>query len=963
MMKLVLTIFSFLSMGISLYASAVDTSWWRSQYDIAFEWNQKKDFDQAMRSAQSAVAEIEQLASPPTDLLVGFYNILGDCSLESGQFGKALEHYNASIDLLKKKGFAESPLMVETLNKLGNFYAETKEFKTAERFLQEALDIASNRFGNWHLKVADIYINLGRCHNYFGDFEKSLDYHQQALAIRKDLQPDVPAGIAQCYNNIAICLEDRQDYKLALEAYRNAIDNYRKAYGDQHQDLADVYLNMGNTYGALAQLDTFIHYQTKALNIWRNIYGPTHPLLALAYNNLANAYDELGQTQKAFQLFGKALDIRTSNYGSVHPDVAQIHFNMGLSYSLNEKWQLADQSFAACFKALNHTPGHHTEFEEVNDPILLLRLLYQVPEIPVQYYQDAGVLSHLLKASSYYEEADRLIDYLRTRYQGVDSKLILAEIAQEIYDDAIEIALFLAQLTKNDHYLRQAFQFSEKSKGLLLLEALRKTEAAAFSGISAGVIDSISAFEQYISELEKQRFLESRAGNSLHSAAIDSLNNLLFQQKQQLSALISRIEQAYPQYYNLRYATSSIPVNSLQKNLIAPDQTIVEYFLGSNYLRIFLIDQDQFKVKNVRLPEDFDGALHALNAAVRNFPFVSSKEYPVIIEQYAKNAHYLYNILIEPVKDDLNKKLTIIPGGSLGFLSFEMLLSKLPSELKSFADLPFLLREHTISYSYSTGLYKEMMEASRNGQLKNYLGFAPIFHPGNQLGLNKLKYNREEISEAGKKFRGRTLFNAKATKSNFLKAQAKYKILHLATHGKANSDYGDYSFLAFSEDGAATGKEALLYVREIYSLQTNAELVVLSACQTGTGELYKGEGISSIARSFSYAGAKSLVASHWSVDDQATSRLMGLFFDNIRRGMLKDEALQNAKISFISSSGNKDAHPYYWASFIPIGNMETISLSQPVFVKSWFFLNMMIISVLVYIGRIQIKDLMEGKCW
>lgn len=948
-----------LSYRTILRANQVDTTRLRHEFHVAVSFNEQKDLQRASRAATTLLQQLEKMEEPVVDLKIGAYNILGDCALESGQYQKALENYHHSEAIIQNKGLDHSLLNAEVLHKLGNYHRETKDFSIARNYLVRALNIRKLLLGEWNLEVADTYINLGHCLNYIGDFEKALEFHRQALAIRLDLSPNNQSKIAQCYNNIGLSLGDHQKYEEALQAYQKALDYYIAYHGrEQHPDVADVFLNLGNTYGDLGQLETFIRYQQKALAIWLKAYGGNHPSIALAYNNLANAYYELEDDRKAFELFQKALAMRIDLYGAIHPDVAQVHFNIGLCFLSMQDWTEAMNAFEKCQSALHYQPAQKAGFKEVNDPVLLLHLLNTMPTIPINRYQDGQNLSHLLQASSYLEQADQLIDFLRINYRGTDSKLILASTASGIYDLAIEISLFLALQTKDEQYRKQAFQFSEKSKGLLLLEALQKTDAESFAGIPPDLIRSIKQLENKIAALEKEKHLRLQKGLVEEASDSDGIDNLLFQNKQQLTGLISSLEADYPQYYNLRYATSIIPINWLQTKILDKDQTIVEYFVGSNYLHIFVVNQNEFESKSIQIPSDLFSTLKAFDSSARGYPFVSSRNFAKLLEQYTQTGHRLYQYLIDPIKEHLREEVIIIPDGVLGFLSFDMILSSVPTNLFSLRDYPFLLRDHTISYNYSTRLYQEMKDRKSVKGLKPYIGFAPEFGKTNTMGLAKLKYSLQEVDVALQTMKGQVLKHKEATKANFLELQKQYSVLHLATHGKANTTFADYSFLAFSETEQTKGDDALLYVREIYNLATNADLVVLSACETGTGELLEGEGIASIARSFSYAGAGSLIASHWSVDDEATSKLMQLFFKNIRRGFAKDRALQQAKLEFLQRGDPQHAHPFYWAAFIPIGNMDQIAgwsalrlLDYPICIGLLLLIIALLFAGLLYLSR------------
>lgn len=165
------------------------------------------------------------------------------------------------------------------------------------------------------------------------------------------------------------------------------------------------------------------------------------------------------------------------------------------------------------------------------------------------------------------------------------------------------------------------------------------------------------------------------------------------------------------------------------------------------------------------------------------------------------------------------------------------------------------------------------------------------------------------------------MINGEATKEAFLRSAHNYRILHLATHGQADVRVGDYSSLFFHASDTSAGSEKL-YAGELYNLQLNSDLVVLSACETGLGEWRRGEGIISLARAFSYAGAKSIVSSLWKVEDSSTSRLMAGFYKYLRSGMTKSQALRRAKLEYFARSPNVE--PFYWAGFIPTGDMSPI---------------------------------------
>lgn len=931
--------------GMSVQAFRSDTTWVRASLEQARALSALKKNEAALKLAILAQKKLAEMAHRPLELETGLYNVLGDCDLELGNYAAAIRNYENSTQILQRAGQENGLLMAEVLNKTGNYFLEIQDFEQAKTRLDQALDIRIKKLGNRHHKVAEVYNNLGNYWYFTGDYDKALEFHYQALAIRLEQSDRFQAQIAQSYDNIGLNLEKKNQKEAALDIYQLAIEIYT-GLGMQRA-LAGVYNNISSVYGELGYPDFFLEYQNRALNIWQKTLDNNHPSIALCYNNLAIYYTSYpGDYRRADQLHRRALAIRLHNYGPVHPDVAATYYNIGLNDYFNNDLPKAIDAYEQCLKALNYRPGAESAFDQVNDKGTLLQLFERLADAHIASYERSGQADQVLTAFSYIQQADQLIDFLRIRYEPKGSKLQLAADAHRIYGQAIELAAALNQLTGKESYLHEAFAFSEKSKGTLLLEALKKTEAETFSGIPPEVISRIRQLEGAINSLEKKRFIELNRNRSVTNKVTDSLDHQIFEQKQRLSDRIDAIERDYPAYYSLRYETKTVPIDWIQKKLLKPGQTALEYFLSAGRLQIFVINPDHFVVRSFDIDEQFYDWLDQMISSIRQFPVVSSLAFSENIEQYVSTANLLYQTLIEPVKDLLAPHLVIIPDGELGFLPFEALLSGRPEDLLQFSAYPFLIRDYTVSYNYSSTLLKEMAERKAHRRLKPYLGLAPSFREGNIKGLSPLKYNREEVVRARKILGGRILEEKNATKARFLAQQSHYRILHLATHGKVDDAFGDYSYLAFSESGAVTGDEALLFVKEIFSLSTNAEMVVLSACDSGTGELQKGEGIASVARSFSYIGARSLVATQWSVDDEATKNLIHLFFKNIKKGFSKDIALRSAKLEFIASYGNKSAHPFYWASFVPIGNMDPIQPDSGKFV--FLALGFVVLAFLLY---------------
>jgi CHAT domain-containing protein len=196
---------------------------------------------------------------------------------------------------------------------------------------------------------------------------------------------------------------------------------------------------------------------------------------------------------------------------------------------------------------------------------------------------------------------------------------------------------------------------------------------------------------------------------------------------------------------------------------------------------------------------------------------------------------------------------------------------------------------------------------------------------GKRLGLGQLRHNREEIAFASQLFQGKTLINEAATEAQFKQYAPQSRVLHLSMHAYANNENDNFSGLIFTQQPDTVQEDGFLHANELYNLSLHSELAVLSACETGIGTLAPGEGIMSLGRAFKYAGCPNVTMSLWNADDQSTSRIMQHFFGHLHNGSAKDRALRAAKLDYLNEARSTQAHPYYWAAFVQVGNSDPLS--------------------------------------
>ncbi len=406
--------------------------------------------------------------------------------------------------------------------------------------------------------------------------------------------------------------------------------------------------------------------------------------------------------------------------------------------------------------------------------------------------------------------------------------------------------------------------------------------------------------------------------------------------RRQHDRLVRYVEKKYTAYHRLRYDLRTETVQSVQRDLLQPGQTLLEYFTGDSAIFIHVVRPDGYRM--VRVPRDFplEDLVQDLRSGIMDCG--PESDLPAALDRYARAAHQLYQKLIAPVAADIpaGDRIILVPDGLLTYIPFEALLTELPADLMDWHRYKYWVLRHDISYCYSATLLREMRDRKHRAEPENlFLGMAPTYagdttavkssRRGEAPGarLQALDYNDVEVDSLQHLLGGQIYTGADATKERFVREAGGFRILHPALHGKADDRSGDYSFLAFYEDPEHGVEQDRLYVREVYNLALNADLVTLSACETNIGELRRGEGIIGLARAFAYAGAKSIVSSLWSVHDKKTMLLMVDFYRRLKSGVPKDAALAGAKRAFIGY-GDERSHPYFWAGFVGLGDMRAV---------------------------------------
>ncbi|MFN0204197.1 MAG: CHAT domain-containing protein [Bacteroidia bacterium] len=495
----------------------------------------------------------------------------------------------------------------------------------------------------------------------------------------------------------------------------------------------------------------------------------------------------------------------------------------------------------------------------------------------------------ILQKKKSYEKAllvcakiDSLVDNMRVTFVSDESKLIWAGKVSHIYEKAISLAIQAKQPEK-------AFHFAEKNKGFILYTALKSVEIN-------NIPPALFAKQQ---QLYQQFYLaQNQAKNSEKVNLVAELTQKLAQLKLALAK--------YPEYYRLQYDTKTDSLVTLQRNL-PQDHALIHYQLNEGESFAFVITPKQIKVQKLaKINEEL----------LLNFrkELETSTDQPLV---YQKLAYQLYQKLIAPISAFAPEKhWIIIPDKQLNYLPFEAFLTQ-KTKQNNYQKLPYFLYHKSISYHYSATLWHYL----QNKKLQKGLTHAPYFscvaNSFQQKGLGILPANKVKKLIRDVFGLGDTL--AAQHKADFQQKFQKetnehYPLSVIFTHSEANDMQADSSWIAF--------EDKKLYLSEVFALHFSTDLLILSSCKSGTGNLQKGEGLMSLARGFMYIGASNLLPTHWKVEPNKNVEFLRLFIPLLKAGNRKDEALQIAKIIYLQQ--NLQARPKDWAAPFLIGDTRAI---------------------------------------
>ena len=765
-----------------------------------------------------------------------------------------------------------------------------------------------------------------------GYYQNQLNKKQQAISSYEKAWQIYQKNRLSNYDIIEYCLKPLGNLYTIIGDFDNAENTIKQYYYIATQtnnlqqqyaavlNLSNVYQNTGRINDAIALLEKTIRSQnltdlqkgnlynnlgsnyfltTKSNKIIPNAYENAEKAFLKAisllekdksqlkaltntYRNLSKLKLERNDVKMALEYFEKASNQFNKNSSSDPRskseflfDEANLNFKTG---KLKESSVLITQIFKNLIPSFDNKktdlPNKNLLYADTMllDAIDLQATIYTIQNQPEKALECYGLSFHIeeLFQSLLVYENSKIISQLRNRNR--------TEKCIAIYES-------LYQKDNQITHLENAFLLAEKTKSAVLKEAL--INSSKQSTLQKKIAQQLQNETNLILK-------EQQKGNLADivkiNKSIEKQNELMLQLKQSSSETESN-------------PNSDIILSDLYDKLEKDNAIMVEYFSGINKMYSFTI------VSNKIYLNSFNNNAHVSVKIVQFIDFFNDA-YTIANSpaDYNKYSNMAYKLLKLPV-NSAYKNLLIVPDGLLNFLPFEALITK-ESATTNFAKMNYLLNDYNIGYQNSAQFYLEANQTKRNS-VATVLGIFPIF----EKTPFELTFSKDEMQSIKEKFKGKYFDNSSATFGNFKNNANLYSILHLSTHA-SSGDIDSPASIKFSD-------QEVMY-SELYHLNIHPDLVVLSACETGIGKLFKSEGAMSIARGFQFAGAQNLLFSLWKVNDYTTSLFMDLFYKNIKENQSYIEANANAKRDFLKNKtiSNAKKSPYYWSAFVYYGNIE-----------------------------------------
>ena len=818
-----------------------------------------------------------------------------------GENEKALDYFKKALVIAKER--KKWKTVAENFGNIGITYSDMGKYREAVKFYEQAMVIAE-KLGDM-ASAGAAKINIGLAYARMGDFRKAMLYYEQALTLAEKLGNREVEATA--YGNLGIIYFDFVDYKKAYTYYRKAL-KINTEIGNKEGRLTNL-LNLGALFMKMKKYKRSISTLKKALEL-SNSMGDVKRKIAIL-GNIGSVNLEEGNYKDALVYLNKALDSakkikdKKMEFNSL--------LNIGFTYHM--------------FAVKNNQPKYFND---------ALSSYLQAKKIAEERDNDLEKLSVYARMGIFYDNfrhndkskekdrRDKAIHYLK---KSVD---MIEKIRGEIKIEGMQLTflnryiilydLLIKILLERDK-VEEAFAYAERAKARMFLDSLGNKKIIPKDVATKELAEKEHNLSESIKTLKRK--LSGLSGKD----AVD-VRVAVKKKEKERDEIIERIKRTSPEYAAL-ITVNPLSLKDIQQ-VLSPKEAVIEYFTGPGTTYVWVVTKDNLYHKILPYGSE---QLKKMVGDTRSLiiPKKGQQRNDEVKAKCKKELASLYSVLFKPIEPFLKGKtaIIVIPHRSIHKLPIaalvdengKFLVEKYSLLVEPSASAMVLFRRRSAKRpeklaGYALGRVGAVVDdgsGKTRGDENNIVIRGDFLPEEFRNGFSPLPGTREEINRIEKTMKKNNIpveifIEKKFTRDSVKNSINDAGIVHFATHG----------FLSTKSKGRKSGlltADSLVYVIDIFNWNLNSDMVVLSACKTGLGDLTRGDDMISLSRAFMQAGADNIMASLWSVQDEATRDLMVEFYDNLIKGQTKADALRNAQLKLIK----KDPDPYLWAPFVLSG--------------------------------------------
>ncbi|HYV05843.1 MAG TPA: CHAT domain-containing protein, partial [Blastocatellia bacterium] len=806
-----------------------------------------------------------------------------------GQSTEALEIARAAVSRAKEKGAADweaySYFAVgAAYAAIGNLEEAAAAYNRSLQLLQGQDDLSGE---------ATALNNLGLIYVTRGRFDLALDYFERAKSLAESIGELKLAAYGT--NNIGAIYARRGHPLTAFRYFKEALD-FAVSHKDRRLE-ATVLSSLADTYFIVNSPNYSLTLLKEAAAAFSAIEDRGHEADALI--NVSYGYTALGRFQEALDVLRPLL----VSQGIAEDPVRQAYVLRGLGYIYGymgerekalkhyeeafAKLELAGddngkEDLYATWGMASVANGDYQKAEELYTKGLNVARTAGIRQSQPFFLTGLGSLhekaGNLAQAETLYDQAIAVSESLRSSAHIEEFKNVVGMLSADVFSPAISLKFKLGKWA-------DAFDLAEGARARTFLDQMNNVHIDIRKGGAPELVNQEQSLRFEMGSLEEKLRKERRENPRSEAAALMAAS--LKENAETYNTVLIRLKASNPKYAELQ-SYSPRPLNEIQR-LLGPQTTLVSYFVTEDKTLAFIVSSDSLQTVDIPVKET------DLRAAIEWFRGFASLRDP-----QPQSLKQLHAWLIAPIRRYLKTaEVVIVPHSILHHVPF----AALTDGRRYFGD------DHAISYLPSASILQSIRR--RGGPSGSSVLAVSQSRADGQPALS---YVDKEAAGVAKLYHTQPLLTGRATRAEFMKRAPAYNVVHIAAHAELNGNSPLFSRIALTPGKDDSGA---IEVREIYGMDlAGTNLVVLSACQTQLGERSKGDDVVGLNRAFIYAGASSVIASLWTVDDEATSILMKTFYVNLKRGLSKAASLQAAQIA----TRKRYPHPFYWAAFVLTGD-------------------------------------------